>query len=764
MLFFYGVRHYGKSNLSHRYGICDACGSPGYLSAYVTARFLHLYWIPLIPVGHTKVIDLCPHCKKCSTVSPGKFKRNQKRVIEDVLKKLMETPHDPDLVIEAIGTIAAYNEETLFDKTATLYEEKMADNAQVLLAIAHGCFRLGRFKMCAELCRKAQRVGAEDVDELIHTALISEQNQVNDARNPPKKFGIPILVPYLVPLLIIFSILGHQGFKGFSAGKARELWLVNGSLTPYTIQLNDTTYNLKPSAPKRIRIPMGGHTVRIKGTLFPVEAFNFTYKLPFWKRLNDDNTLVLNPDAMAFLINEAVPYISEGSSRHGEPKYDYYFGKKWYVIPAVDYAFRDLPKNIDMYGEIEYKNHLMLYETISYLDSLNALAANGSPADLKIFSQRAMQFDAANGDGAVLLQIAKGTNELGSVENLERGLAKRPLLIEWHRFYQSVMEAEKPNHDLEAEYRKLVEDEPDIPGLKYLLGRVMKDQQEAINVLLASEKGEGCNGYGYHAVAYNLLCRCNFEDALKPAEQAVERNPDQSTFEFTWTECRLANKQYDRILKLVRENRRKNPESGELAALEIRYLCLQDKQKDAKQVGTKFITDNQQWMERSVQRQWIDYFRATRCYVNGDSSGYLEALAKAFPDSADYETALHSGNVKSVFQTLEKEDNTDFTAYLILYCAAHHHGDQAIAKQALDKILELTSDQPELLGILNGSETITPVKLSKLDMLPESKKLVACALAYQHPERQDEYFELAEMCNYSPFFPQHLINTWIAGK
>jgi len=54
--------------------------------------------------------------------------------------------------------------------------------------------------------------------------------------------------------------------------------------------------------------------------------------------------------------------------------------------------------------------------------------------------------------------------------------------------------------------------------------------------------------------------------------------------------------------------------------------------------------------------------------------------------------------------------------------------------------------------------------LTDYDLLPVGKKLIACALGFQHPNHEAQYFDLAKTCNYSPFFPYHLINEWVAAK
>lgn len=760
MFFIYGAKHYGKGQLSHRYGICESCGKPGHLKSYTTAQFLHLWWIPLIPIGHNRVMDLCPHCNTCRNVSPRLQNRAKKEATERILSNIKDKPNDPSTIKECFGILAVYNETELFEKFAALYSDKFARQPEVLLDIAKGYFRLGEFEKCAETARKAKLSGADDVDDLIDAALTYAQNKASDMRHPPSKIGIPILTPYLVPLLIIFGILGNFGFKGFNAGRAREVWLVNGSFTPYTVELNDKTHTLAPLSHKQIKIPMGEHAVEITDTVFPIENFTFNYQVPFTKRLSDTKTLVLNPDGLAFLVNQSLPYVEDGSLINYDVRYDYFFGKQWYEISGIDYAFKEPPDSINLYSAVEYKDHLFLLEADSYLDVLNVMPEDTDFAVIQDYSRRAVCFDPETDNGNVLLRLARGTNTLENLTYLQQGLDQRPILLEWHRFYQTVMESEQPDYNLIPEYQSLVELEPNEPKLKYLLGRVTEDQAAAEALYLASEEGPGCGGYGYYAIAYGKICKCSFSDALTYAEKSMQQNPTHSDFAHVYTESRLANGRFEDILKEVRSNKELRPYDGDIVALEIRYLHQLGKSEDAKRIGALYLAENPGDLEPETLGEWKSYFAAMQYYAENEDAHYLKALTKATPEKGKFETAMHSGNLEPALKFLKEQGHSDFNSYLTLYIAALYHGDQATAATALNKVTELTPNDQELAAMLDGSMPISPEELRTYPMFPDEKKLMACALGLQHKEQRAAYFELARKCNYSPFYPQHLINKW----
>lgn len=68
MLFFYGT----KTSTIGRYPLfgvaCAHCGTPDSLFVTVYARYLHLFWIPVLPLGKNTVSQ-CAHCQQALAVA-----------------------------------------------------------------------------------------------------------------------------------------------------------------------------------------------------------------------------------------------------------------------------------------------------------------------------------------------------------------------------------------------------------------------------------------------------------------------------------------------------------------------------------------------------------------------------------------------------------------------------------------------------------------------------------------------------------------------
>src|SRR4029079_16829652 len=128
---------------------------------------------------------------------------------------------------------------------------------------------------------------------------------------------------------------------------------------------------------------------------------------------------------------------------------------------------------------------------------------------------------------------------------LKPGLEKRPVLIEWHRVYQSVMEKAHPEADLKAEYQKLAA-EVKSPDCQYLLARVM-DGEEGTPVLEQAAKGNPPSAYAQYSLGYRALAQGRFDEAKTMMEKALQTKPGEALFEHFYEDALWASRSYDKL-------------------------------------------------------------------------------------------------------------------------------------------------------------------------------------------------------------------------
>ena len=307
-----------------------------------------------------------------------------------------------------------------------------------------------------------------------------------------------------------------------------------------------------------------------------------------------------------------------------------------------------------------------------------------------------------------------------------------------------------------AEYQALLDAEPGNPALMYLRGRVDPDYETAQQYYLRSDEGTGCGGYGYYAAAYNLMYRMQYSEAHSLLIKAMKNEHAQSRFGSLYDASCLATHSYQPLIESIQKQKCVQPENGELVAQEVRFLHLQEKHDEAKRVIKTYYSINLNWMDASTRAEWQTYYDAIADYVAGDIPAYLAKLQSVLPEQADYQSAFHKGEIQKVMDLLTEAGNPDFTSYLLAYAAAMRHDQMDIAEKALQTAVNLLEARFDILPFINNL-AVAPEELEVAEILPEEKLYVALALGCLHSDKQDAYFEIANKCNYSPYFPQHLI-------
>src|SRR5205823_2822914 len=165
----------------------------------------------------------------------------------------------------------------------------------------------------------------------------------------------------------------------------------------------------------------------------------------FFGRPFNRPVFVINPDQLAFLERDETTYSSTPVNDDKPPEVR--SGELLQRFNDVDYEFEEFPP------EIKAKEGSKIRKTrvglISTGDTQNRLATALALLPHEALVAYAKRFLQLNPDDSIALGFV-GTqltpNDM--VEFTRPRLADRPIRIEWHRVYQSVMEVAQPNADL----------------------------------------------------------------------------------------------------------------------------------------------------------------------------------------------------------------------------------------------------------------------------------------------------------------------------
>jgi hypothetical protein len=206
----------------------------------------------------------------------------------------------------------------------------------------------------------------------------------------------------------------------------------------------------------------------------------------FWTRIFDKYTFVINPDQLATLMLEKVWY-SESGDEGQEPEAAFHVGQLLTEFREVDYVFKPFPDQVTTQQESGFliKTRLDLVRDVEATLLMDYIAEEQG-ADAAIdYARHLVSYVPEVPAHFVLLITAAGEQE--AVATIRPLLARRPLLMDAHRFYQQCMANVDPEHDLVGEYRSFLAEEPANADLVYLVGRAVKSRAkvgEPVDVLL----------------------------------------------------------------------------------------------------------------------------------------------------------------------------------------------------------------------------------------------------------------------------------------
>lgn len=95
----FGTKYVGKKGVFQHVNVCEKCGYEGVMQSYETRLWFTTFFIPLIPLQRTMVLDYCPHCTEHQAMSLAKWKRFKLEKLAQGQHLLREHPDDPDVAI-----------------------------------------------------------------------------------------------------------------------------------------------------------------------------------------------------------------------------------------------------------------------------------------------------------------------------------------------------------------------------------------------------------------------------------------------------------------------------------------------------------------------------------------------------------------------------------------------------------------------------------------------------------------------------------------
>ncbi|NMB32925.1 MAG: hypothetical protein GX992_01620 [Clostridium sp.] len=342
-----------------------------------------------------------------------------------------------------------------------------------------------------------------------------------------------------------------------------------------------------------------------------------------------------------------------------------------------------------------------------------------------------------------------------AIEFLKTRLDERPILVNWHRVYQTYMETFRSSHDLEEEYSGYLKKESGNNALHYLLSRILTDPKRAKELLLKSIKGNEPCPYGYYGLAYQELSDGDFEQALYYAKKAVEASPKHETFNYILEAAMLAQKEYMPLVEKKRLEQEMYPYNGELVEQEICLLCGLGDIEGAKEAISKYVEFLKSEDEETAA-VWDTYLKGVIAYCLGDLAEYGASIREIDNPFYAFENAFINKKFNDAFQIAD-ENNLVGLYYLLLYLAQNNPGSDVL-ETAIDMYKAGDATDRLVADYLSGKKDFVLDDVKSIVILPQEKCVIMATFGKLYEEYQEELYAFARKLNYGTSFPSYFID------
>jgi tetratricopeptide (TPR) repeat protein len=556
-------------------------------------------------------------------------------------------------------------------------------------------------------------------------------------------------LPRIIAPLIVVGLLAWYLGAALWIGRARQVYLVNGSDAPYTVAVNGRERRLRPGAATPVELPEGEVMVEFREPGPGREPVHCRVETPFWSRPFLRRMFVVNPDRVAVLIREQAEY-AEKPGQVDPPQA--HLGEPLYAFDSVDCPFTPLPQTVEVEeGHRVVKTRVGLVPGITSEGRLRAaLQALDRPRQLA-YARRLVDL---NPNDAVALQWLVG--QLGEAEGLallRSRLDTRPVLVEWHRAYQTMMERLHPEEDLRPAYRKLAEETGQRPDALYLLARLTQlDPDEADRLLRQAAAADPPSAHAQHALGYAALVQGQFADAVRWTGRAVELAPDSVTVQDGYRKALLAAGQYDPLLEQLRLQQGRPGQKMEALVDMVRVYGVKGDEAPARAVIAQALALAP--ADDPAARQGLEAsLEVVLCCTRGDTAGFLER-APQVPGLSHFEPAVLRGNLREAAGLVDDNADRALVQRAVLYLAALKAGDGKLADEQWPLLLAgLDKGHGALtqLGeVLAGRKKPDVARIRRLSIQPDQKRALLAVVARRYPETAKELLPLARQLDYAP--------------
>jgi len=573
-------------------------------------------------------------------------------------------------------------------------------------------------------------------------------------------------------VLAVFAVIILAGINIYLSRNAR-LYILNPFQSDATVSISGAD-PITIAAGRRLKISIseGKHAVTIKLGDRPAEEVQIVINSSLAARFSSTAPFFLNIGGGAIVTWEESLY-SEKPSRYDNPApYQIYVGEPLISLTDIQYVFERFPDEITIDEGSKVKRHRVKWIRGTPDDLLAWLVEDELPREKLLHFAEAHLLDVPSNENLLqsYMDLPETLQEVKQCANfLRKGLARRPVAIEWHQTYQRarMILGEKPA--IVREYEKLLVESPqENSALVYLRGRIEPNISKQIGFMDRAIAADAKNAYPYHAKAYALITRCDFAAARQLAVTATELKPDSYVMDSLLTDIRFALGEFEDLEKTAAKTMAAYPLSFDaIHWLVLLRGALGDSAAMHEAVDT-FTAAHKKERTKDVDFG-IAYLQMQVAYLENDLDRYQELVATITIPAARqamlFNVHIERGDVDKAEELLAKNATPTADACLLLWLALRESGHTDRAKPWLAKAQELlqagSTEQKQAAPLLKQPGDDIVSRLDDIALVPYDKRVLTVTLAALCPAQRAELLAQASKQNHHPAFPHRFLTRMI---
>lgn len=562
-------------------------------------------------------------------------------------------------------------------------------------------------------------------------------------------------------LLVLFGVSAYCLY----AQQHLTVVLANGLDAPYEVVLNGEKHTLRPYSAEVLELPEGEFTLAdVPGAHVVGAEQKIRFATPFFDHLGDAQVAVINPDRCAILIDGEVPYYANSVTppANEAPAFKLYTNRLTHFLRKPDFVIEPAAQNISMpSGTTRLVKHRLEVAQVTNQRATHAALVEQLGYDAA--REHLMLLARQRADEALLTAALTTLKPEDVRAFFQVRLAERPVLLEWHRYYQNTAQRLFPQEDLAAQYRGYLAAHPEDGALHYLLGRVLDEEAQYPHWRAALDAPQPC-AYAHGALGYDALSEGRFADAIRHYDAVVAAKLESGGLRHYRQLTLLALDRAADVLPEIATERKAEPLNLETAAREMRYAYAATHEPGAmKKIRNAYLASYKATHPPADQLADTEAFLdAEIAYQTGDLATCAGKLSRFKQPFYAYRRALLAGDCAAAEKIADADFAQDVESHLLLYILAQRQGDTATAdRHFATAVKAMQSNDPDFRHVAAALAAPHPdaATLCLRHLNLESKRVLLTALGLRYPADRATYFAMARTLNFMPEFPRHLLAT-----